>query len=76
MSNLRFKVVLEREPEGGFSVFVPALPGCHTQGETEEEALASAKEAIECYLESLKQDGLPVPDELEERVHEVEIAVG
>lgn len=47
-----FEVVLQSEPEGGFSVSVPALAGCHTQGETRDEALAMAKDAIEGYLEA------------------------
>ena len=47
-----FTVVLEKEAEGGYTVLVPALPGCHTQGDTRDEALAYAKEAIEAYLES------------------------
>lgn len=46
-----FEVVLQPEEEGCFSVSVPALPGCHTQGETREEAQAMAKDAIEGYLE-------------------------
>lgn len=56
-----FEVVLQPEPEGGFSVSVPDLPGCWTQGETREEALAMAKGAIEGYLETLKETGRPVP---------------
>ncbi len=40
---------------------VPDLPGCHTQGETLEEALAMAKEAIEGYLETLEGEGTPLP---------------
>ncbi len=56
-----FEVVLIPESEGGFSVSVPALPGCHTQGETVEEAVAMAKEAIELYLETLRDDGQPLP---------------
>ncbi len=48
-----FEVVLRPEQGGGFSVSVPALPGCHTQGETREEALAIAEDAIEGYLEVL-----------------------
>lgn len=47
-----FEIVLQPEEEGGFSVSVPALPGCHTQGETRDEALAMAKDAIEGYLEA------------------------
>lgn len=57
-----FEVVLIPEAGGGFSVSVPALPGCHTQGETVEEAVAMAKDAIEGYLEVLKSEGRPVPE--------------
>lgn len=57
-----FEVVLQPEPEGGFSVYVPALPGCASQGETHEEALEMIKEAIAGYLESLEAHGDPLPD--------------
>lgn len=53
---MKFKVVLEPEEEGGFSVHCPALKGCHSQGETEEEALANIKEAIEGYLMTLNEN--------------------
>ena len=56
-----YEVVLSPEPEGGYSVFVPELPSVATQGETREEALAMAKEAIEGYLEVMREDGLPLP---------------
>ena len=49
---MRLKVVLEPSDEGGFTVFVPSLPGCISEGETTEEALANIREAIELYLES------------------------
>lgn len=66
---LEFEVVLQPEDEGGFSVFVPRLPGCTSQGETREEALAMIKEAIEGYLESLEAHGDPIPEPVEvERV--------
>ena len=52
---MRFMVVLEPAGEGGFNVSVPALDGCFSQGETEEEALENAKEAILCYLEGLEK---------------------
>jgi len=55
-----FEVVLQPAAEGGFSVSVPALPGCHTQGETREEALATAKDAIDGYLEVLADEGRPL----------------
>lgn len=48
---MKFKVVLEPSDEGGFTVYVPALPGCISEGDTEEEALKNIKEAIELYLE-------------------------
>lgn len=56
-----FEVVLQPEEEGGFSVSVPALPGCHTQGETRDEALSMARDAIEGYLEVLADEGRPLP---------------
>lgn len=52
---MKFYVVLTPAEEGGFSVSVPALEGCFTQGETEEEALENAREAILCYLEGLEK---------------------
>ena len=53
---MRFKIVLEPSDEGGFTVFVPALPGCISEGETEEEALRNIQEAIELYLEPVEDD--------------------
>jgi len=52
---MKFIVVLEPAEEGGFNVSVPGLDGCFTQGETEEDALENAKEAITCYLEGLEK---------------------
>jgi antitoxin HicB len=52
---MKFYVVLEPAEEGGFNVSVPVLEGCFTQGETEEEALENAKEAILCYLEGIEK---------------------
>lgn len=48
---LEYTVVFEEEKEGGYSVWVPTLPGCASQGETFEEALENIKEAIDLYLE-------------------------
>ncbi len=56
-----YEIVLQPEPEGGFSVFVPDLPSVATQGETVEEAYAMAKEAIEGYLDVMRKEGLPIP---------------
>lgn len=68
-----FKVVLESNENGGYTVYVPLLPGCISEGNTREEALANIKEAIELYLESLQADGAPIPTEesVEEAVVEV-----
>jgi predicted RNase H-like HicB family nuclease len=64
-----YEVVLIPEQTGGYSVTVPALPGCVSQGETREEALAMIREAIEGYLESLQVQGDPIPGPVEiERV--------
>ncbi len=52
-------IVILMEEEKGYSVQVPALPGCHTEGDTMEDALKNAKEAIECYLESAEKDEFP-----------------
>ncbi len=66
-----FDVVLELQPEGGYSVHVPSLPGCISEGDTREEALEMIKEAIELYLEPLAagHESLPPPSHHEyERV--------
>jgi len=54
MKILQYRVLLRKEPEGGYTVIVPSLPGCITYGETVDEAIKMAKEAIELYLETLK----------------------
>jgi predicted RNase H-like HicB family nuclease len=48
-----FKVILEPSEEGGYTALVPALPGCVSEGDTVEEAMENAREAIELYLEPL-----------------------
>lgn len=53
---MKLSVVLERSDEGGYSAFVPSLPGCISEGDTKEEALANIKEAIELYLEPVEDD--------------------
>jgi predicted RNase H-like HicB family nuclease len=65
-----YEIILQPEPEGGYSVFVPELPSVATQGETIEEATEMAKEAIEVYLEVMNEDGLPIP-----AVHRSSVAV-
>ena len=65
MRLLSYRILLRKEPEGGYTVTVPTLPGCVTYGETVEEAVAMAKEAIEVYLESLREHGEEIPTEEE-----------
>lgn len=69
----QFRVNLELNELGGYTVTVPILPGCVSEGDTKEEALANIKEAIELYLESLRADGEPIPSEetVEEAIVEV-----
>jgi predicted RNase H-like HicB family nuclease len=54
---------MHKEPEGGYMVTVPSLPGCITQGDNIDEAIAMAKEAIELYIEELKERGEEIPDD-------------
>ena len=63
--SLTYKVLLKPEPEGGYTVNVPALPGCITYGETLEEAKVNAQEAIELYVESLKEHGEDIPTDID-----------
>ena len=70
----RFIVYLEPAEEGGCVVSVPALPGCVTQGETREEALEMARDAIAAYLASLAKHGEPLPHGLGE-IEAVEVDV-
>ena len=58
-----FTVILEHEDDGGYHAFTPALKGCHTQGDTLEEAIDNMREAISLYLESLRAHGEPIPVE-------------
>lgn len=52
----QFKVIIEQDEDGVFVASVPAIPGCHTQGDTYEEALSHVKEAIELCIEEAKED--------------------
>ncbi|MFH2106061.1 MAG: type II toxin-antitoxin system HicB family antitoxin [Candidatus Micrarchaeota archaeon] len=51
---MKYHVVLEKQEEGGYTVYVPELPGCISQGETKEEAFANIKEAAEVYMEEIE----------------------
>lgn len=58
---MQYSVVVHTAEEGGFWVEVPALPGCYSQGESVEESLRNVREAIELYLEMLRDEGRDVP---------------
>ena len=62
---MRYTVVLEQEPDGGYVASVPALPGCVSQGDTRAEALANIREAIELCLENQSVEGWQLPSEFE-----------
>ncbi len=61
--NMKFNVVLEPADEGGYTVFVPSLPGCISEGDTKAEALTNIIEAIELYLEP--EDDIQVSEGVE-----------
>ena len=53
---MKLKIVLESSDDGGYTVYVPSLPGCISEGNTKEEALTNIKEAIELYIEPVEDD--------------------
>jgi len=67
---MRVRVVLEPSDQGGFTVFVPSLPGCISEGDTVEEALKNIQEAIELYLEPVEDDFVQAESAL---VREIEL---
>jgi len=67
---MKVKVVLEPSEEGGFTAYVPSLPGCISEGESEEDALTNIQEAIALYLEPVEDDWVAEENAL---VKEVEL---
>jgi len=68
---MKLRILLEPSPDGGFTAIVPALPGCISEGDSREEALANIKEAIELYLEPIDDDSAFS----DESAEEVELAL-
>jgi predicted RNase H-like HicB family nuclease len=69
LNSYEFTVVFERDENGRFLVICPALQGCYTEGETEEEARLNIREAIEAHLESRREHGEPIyPEILSEKI--------
>jgi predicted RNase H-like HicB family nuclease len=71
---MRYTVILEQEKDGGYVAIAPALPGCISQGDNRDEALANIREAISLYLEDCREAGDPVPTEAGKEFVEVEAA--
>ena len=67
---MNLRVILESSDEGGFTAIVPSLPGCISEGDTREEALANIREAIELYLEPVEDDTAGM-----EKAEQLEVAV-
>lgn len=73
-AGLEFTVILEPQPEGGFTVLVPALPEVVTEGETLDEALEMAAEAIRAVVGFRRDHGIPIPENPQPEVRRVRIA--
>jgi antitoxin HicB len=69
-----FSVVLEPQEGGGFTVLVPALPEVVSEGDTREEALSHAEEAIRAVLEYRRDRGIPIPSDAKPEVRQVTVA--
>ena len=65
---MKYRVVIEKDEDDYFTISCPALPGCHSQGKTREEALQNIKEAISACIESRIAHGEPIPEEAEVEV--------
>lgn len=59
----RYTTIFEPQADGGFHAYCPALRGCHSEGDTLEEATANIREAVEAYIESLVAHGETIPSE-------------
>jgi predicted RNase H-like HicB family nuclease len=70
---MKIRVLIEQDEEGRFVATCPALPGCISEGDTREEALANIQDAVAGYVESLRKHGEPVPPPISEEVLEVEL---
>jgi predicted RNase H-like HicB family nuclease len=71
---MNFNIVLEPAEEGGFNVSVPALDGCFTEGDSEEEAIENAREAIICYIEGLEKVN-QIKSSPKYKIHELEVVL-
>jgi antitoxin HicB len=72
--NLSFSVILEPQEDGGFTALVPALPEVVTEGDTEEEALLNAQEAIRAVLDYRRDHGIAIPADAQPEIRRVTVA--
>jgi predicted RNase H-like HicB family nuclease len=63
MATMRYTAIFDAQPDGGYHASCPALPGCHSEGDTLDEAIANITEAISLYIESLQAHGEAIPTE-------------
>ncbi len=68
-----YSVVLEPDADGGYVAIVPAFPGCYSQGDTVEDALTNAREAITLTIEDMQASGEPIPDPAGELIGKVAV---
>jgi len=68
---VRFRVLIEQDEDGVFIARCPSLPGCVSQGLTQQEAAANIKDAIEGYVTSLRKHGDPIPPSIDEDIVDV-----
>jgi len=71
---LTYKILLHKEPTGAYTVTVPALPGCVTYGESVDDAINMAKEAVQLYIEELKSRGEDIPDDSDTLEYSLKLA--
>ncbi|MDE2965419.1 MAG: type II toxin-antitoxin system HicB family antitoxin, partial [Acidobacteriota bacterium] len=68
---MQYPIVIHKDVESAYGVSVPDLPGCFSAGDTPEETIESAQEAIACHLEGLLMDGEPIPAKESQETHQV-----
>lgn len=69
-----YRIILRKEPEGVYTAFVPSLPGCITWGDTIDEAISMAKEAVQGYIAVLEEEKELIPDDNETLEYSFQIA--
>ena len=72
---LTYRILMHKEPEGSYTVNIPALPGCITYGDNVEHGIQMAREAIELYIAELKERGEEIPDDTGTMEYSVNVPV-